>query len=142
MVVFQGPVLNILSKKYSECYLILAGNLILGVNFLMLLSENIYIIYTSTLFFAAGNGIMWPSVLSLLSKAAGKRFQGSVQGFASSLGSMASIAGLIAGGILYSSLGSLTFLVSAVTIYIVFILSFRLIKTQAYCEKKALTEPA
>jgi len=37
---------------------------------------------------------------SLLSKIAGRRYQGTVQGFASSLGSLASIFGLILGGLL------------------------------------------
>ncbi len=91
------------------------------------------ILYIAALLFAAGNGLMWPSVLSLLSKAAGKTYQGSVQGFASSLGSLASIIGLIAGGMLYSKIGAGTFLIAAFTIYAVFILSFRLISVEKIC---------
>lgn len=140
MVVVQGPVLGFASKKLSESVLIIAGNFILGINFLMLLSENTYMIYGSTIFFALGNGLMWPSVLSLLSKAAGKKYQGSVQGFAGSLGSLASIIGLVLGGILYSSIGAMTFLISAGVIYFVFILSFRLIKIQKPCDEKAKKE--
>ena len=41
---------------------------------------------------------MWPSVLATLSKAAGEKFQGAVQGFASSFGGVASIVGLTLGG--------------------------------------------
>jgi MFS transporter, DHA1 family, tetracycline resistance protein len=133
MVIVQGPVLSRVSKKISECRLIIAGNFILTINFLMLLSGNMYVIYASTVFFAVGNGLMWPSVLSILSKTAGKKYQGSVQGLASSAGSLASIIGLVAGGILYSNFGEWTFLISAITIFGVHILSFRLIKTQAYC---------
>jgi MFS family permease len=140
MVIVQGPVLSRLSKKYSESFLILSGNFILGINFLMLLPGNIYIIYLSTLFFAFGNGIMWPSVLSLLSKAAGRKYQGSVQGFAASLGSLASIIGLVAGGILYTNLGSVTFLISAITIFSVFVLSFRLLKIQDFCDQNTALE--
>jgi MFS transporter, DHA1 family, tetracycline resistance protein len=140
MVVVQGPVLSFVSKKISESVLIIAGNFILGINFLMLLSENTYIIYASTAFFALGNGLMWPSVLSLLSKAAGRKYQGTVQGIASSMGSLASIIGLILGGILYASIGAITFLVSACTIYLVFILSFRLLKIQKPCDEKATSE--
>ncbi len=142
MVVVQGPVLSFASKKLSESVLIIAGNFILGINFLMLLSENTYVIYASTAFFALGNGLMWPSVLSLLSKAAGKKYQGSVQGMASSMGSLASIIGLILGGILYSSIGTMTFLVSACTIYTVFILSFRLPHIQKKCDVKAAAAQA
>jgi MFS family permease len=140
MVFVQGPVLSRLSKKYPESYLIITGNFILVINFLMLLSGNIFVIYLSTVFFAFGNGIMWPSVLSMLSKAAGKKYQGSVQGFASSLGSLAGILGLIAGGILYAAAGNLTFLLSAITIFSVFVLSFRLVKTQSFCDQKAAME--
>jgi MFS transporter, DHA1 family, tetracycline resistance protein len=67
MVIVQGPVLSRVSKKLSESVLIISGNFILGITFLLLLSENTYIIYSSTIFFALGNGLMWPSVLSLLS---------------------------------------------------------------------------
>ncbi len=133
MVVFQGPVLSAASKKFPDSYLIIFGNLLLGTNFVLLLSEDMIIIYIAALLFAAGNGLMWPSVLSLLSKAAGITYQGSVQGFASSLGSLASIIGLIAGGMIYSRIGTGTFLIAAFTIYAVFILSFRLIRIEKIC---------
>jgi MFS family permease len=68
-----------------------------------------------------------------LSKAAGKTYQGSVQGFASSLGSLASIIGLVAGGMLYEKVGAVTFLITAITIYLVFLLSFRLIPIEKEC---------
>ncbi len=133
MVVVQGPVLSYLSKKFADSTLIILGNLILGTNFVLLLSSDMIIIYTAAALFAVGNGLMWPSVLSLLSKAAGKTFQGSVQGFAGSLASLASIIGLIAGGFLYSKIGAGTFLIAAFTIYAVFLLSFRLIRIEKVC---------
>lgn len=125
MVIVQGPVLSRLSKKVTESVLIITGNLLLVITFLMLLSGNSVIVFSSALFFAAGNGIMWPSVLSVLSKAAGKTFQGTVQGYASSLGSLASIIGLILGGIIYSAIGAYTFVISASVIFLVASLSFR-----------------
>jgi hypothetical protein len=76
----------------------------------------------------------------MLSKSAGKKYQGSVQGFASSLGSLASIVGLVAGGILYAGIGAMTFLISAGVIYLVFILSFRLLGIQKDCDTKAALE--
>ena len=54
------------------------------------------------LLFSLGNGLMWPSFLALLANAAGERFQGAIQGFGSSVGSLASIAG----GILYETVGA------------------------------------
>ena len=67
---------------------------------------------------ALGNGLMWPSVVSLLSKAAGERYQGAVQGVAGSLGAAASILGLILGGLLFGVLEGSVFLLSAGTIFV------------------------
>ena len=106
------------------------GSFILGSNFVLLTSSNTLVLYGAAVLFAAGNGLMWPSFLSILSKVAGEKHQGAVQGFASSSGSLASIIGLIAGGVLYTLLGAWTFLVSAFIIYAVFLFSFRLLSLQ------------
>jgi DHA1 family tetracycline resistance protein-like MFS transporter len=63
---------------------------------------------------AIGNGIMWPSLLAILSRTTEPTVQGAVQGFASSTGAVASIAGLLLGGALYQSLGNRVFLVAAI----------------------------
>jgi DHA1 family tetracycline resistance protein-like MFS transporter len=78
--------------------------------------------------FAVGNGLMWPSVMSILANRAGTVYQGTVQGVANSFASLASIIGLLVGGLLYNMLGATTFLVSAGVIFTVFIMSFRLMK--------------
>ena len=52
---------------------------------------------------------MWPSFMSILSRRAGTVHQGAVQGVAGSFGGLASIVGLIMGGILYDLLGGLFF---------------------------------
>jgi MFS transporter, DHA1 family, tetracycline resistance protein len=85
-------------------------------------------IYGAAVLFAVGNGLMWPSVMSILSKRAGTVYQGTVQGVANSFGSLVSIIGLMMGGLLYNMLGATTFLVSAGVIFTVFIMSFRLLK--------------
>lgn len=126
MVIVQGPVLSRVSKKVSESWLILVGNLILGTNFILLISYDIRLIYGAAVLFALGNGLMWPSVLSILSKVAGDKYQGTIQGFAGSIGSLSSIIGLIIGGLLYEIVGVLSFLISAGCIYFAFMLSFRL----------------
>jgi MFS family permease len=77
--------------------------------------------------FAIGNGLMWPSFLALLSKHAGGRFQGAVQGFSGSVGSLASIVGLLVGGIIYGLLGSQVFLISAGLAFLVALLALRLV---------------
>jgi hypothetical protein len=76
MVIVQGPVLGRLSRLFSDAQLIVAGSLILATNFVFLISRETVAVYASAILFAVGNGVMWPSVLSLLSKLAGSRFQG------------------------------------------------------------------
>ena len=128
MVLVQGPVLRKASKRFSEEKLVIIGSMILGTNFILLLSTDIIIIYGAAILFAVGNGLMWPSVLSILSKRAGTVQQGAVQGVANSFESLASIIGLTMGGLLYNTLGATTFLISSGVIFTVFIMSFRLLK--------------
>ncbi|MHA2431556.1 MAG: MFS transporter [Promethearchaeota archaeon] len=122
MAVVQGPVLGRLSDKVADSTLIMVGGIVLGTN--------IYVIYIAAVLFAVGNGLMWPSFLSFLSKSAGSKYQGSVQGFASSFGGVASIIGLIAGGVLYAYFDVTTFLLSAVLIYFVVVLSLVLVRIE------------
>jgi MFS family permease len=128
MVLVQGPILRRALKKFSEEKLVIIGSVILGANFALLISNNVVLIYGAAVLFAFGNGLMWPSVMSILSKRAGTIYQGAVQGVASSFASLASIIGLTTGGLLYNLIGTTTFLISAVVIFIVFILSFRLLR--------------
>jgi MFS family permease len=128
MVVVQGPVLRKALIKLSEEQLVIIGNMILGANFILFVSNNIVLLYAAAALFAIGNGLMWPSFMSILSYRAGIVHQGAVQGLAGSFGSLASIIGLTVGGILYSLFGSTTFVVSAGVIFATSILSFRLLK--------------
>lgn len=128
MVVIQGPVLRKALKKFSEQKLVIIGSVILGTNFILFMSNITFVIYGAVILFALGNGLMWPSFMSILSKRAGTTLQGAVQGVAGSFGSLASIIGLILGGTLYNLIGATTFLVSAGVIFSVFIMSFRLLK--------------
>lgn len=130
MVIVQGPVLGRLTDYFSDAPLAVAGSVILGTNFILLRSPSTSILYLAALLFALGNGLMWPSFLAILSKVATEQYQGAVQGFASSSGSFASIIGLVAGGFLYEALGATTFLGSAIIIYAVFALSFRLVSVE------------
>ncbi len=126
-VIVQGPVLARVSTIYSDATLCLAGNAVLGTSFVLLTSKSALVMYIAVALFSIGTGFMWPSFLSILSKQAGETHQGSVQGFAGSSGSLASIIGLILGGFLYVSIGPKTFLVSALVIFFTFLLSIRLI---------------
>jgi MFS family permease len=128
MVLIQGPVLKKALKNFSEEKLVIVGSVILATNFVLFYSNNIISICTAVVLFAVGNGLMWPSFMSILSKRAGTVHQGAVQGIAGSFGGVASIIGLIAGGVLYNLIGGVTFLISAAIIFSVFVMSFRLLK--------------
>ena len=130
MVLVQGPILRKALRKFSEEQLVIIGSVILGTNFILFVSPDIILIYGAAVLFAVGNGLMWPSVMSILSNRAGIVYQGTVQGVANSFGSLASIIGLLVGGLLYNVLGATTFLVSAGVIFSVFIMSFRLMKAK------------
>jgi len=128
MILVQGPVLRKALQKFSEEKLVVIGSLILGVNFALFMFNSTVLVYVALVLFALGNGLMWPSFMSILSKRAGTVHQGVIQGVGSSMGSLASIIGLILGGLLYNLIGPTTFLISAAVIFIVFIMSFRLLK--------------
>lgn len=125
MIFVQGPLLQAIAKKTSETPLVLAGSFLLIFNFGLLIINAEWAVYSSIVFFALGNGLMWPSFLSLLSRKGTEENQGQIQGVASSFGSLASIAGLIVGGTGYIFMGANTFAISVlsiltVTIYFLF----------------------
>jgi DHA1 family tetracycline resistance protein-like MFS transporter len=128
MALVQGPILRKALKKFSEEKLVVIGNLILGTGFILFVSNNIVSVGGALVLFAVGNGLMWPSFMSILSRRAGSKLQGAVQGVAGSFGGLASIIGLTLGGFLYNSIGGATFLISAGIIYAIFVMSFRLMK--------------
>ena len=113
MVVVQGPVLARLSKTVSESILVSGGSVVLSLGFGLLLGTHVVSIYLGAALIALGNGLMWPTFMAVLAKRAGHRFQGAVQGFASSLGAAASIVGLVGGGLLYTWVGPWVFVFSA-----------------------------
>ena len=127
MILIQGPVLRKALQILSEEKLVIIGSVILGINFILFVANSTTLAYVAVIFFALGNGLMWPSFMSILSRRAGTENQGVIQGVASSFGSIASIIGLIIGGVLYSIIGATTFLISAAVIFLVFIMSFRLL---------------
>lgn len=125
MVLVQGPLMSRIANRFSDYSLLIIGSLILSVQFFLLIPSTDSLAYLAIIFFALGNGTMWPSYLSILSACGSKNQQGSIQGIGSSFGSLASIIGLVLGGFLYSSIHSYTFLIAGSIIFAVFLLSFR-----------------
>ena len=116
MIVVQGPVLAFASSRWSDRTLMGCGGAILALGFVALSSSSIELIWSAAVLIALGNGLMWPTFMAVLSKAGDGPQQGTVQGFAQSGGAVASIIGLIAGGVLYVSLGGVLFWVAALII--------------------------
>ncbi len=114
MALVQGPVLAWTSRRVSDEALVVVGSLVLAAGFAGYVSESVVLIYGATAAVALGNGLMWPSLQALIANAAGRRSQGIVQGFASSSAAVASIAGLLLGGLLYEQVAGRIFLVAAV----------------------------
>ncbi len=125
LVIVQGPILTRVSRRVREKPLILAGLVLLAGSFVLMRAGDTPTLYGAAVVMAVGNGIMWPSVLSLLSKTGDQRHQGAVQGVAGSAGSLASIFGLLGGGLLYGGLGASIFLIPAVVAAIAFGLATR-----------------
>ncbi len=123
MATVQGPVLGRATRLWGDRALAVAGSLMLAVSFLFFTSRHSASIYGGVALLALGNGLMWPSVVSLLSLAAGRRHQGAVQGLAGSAGAIASILGLLVGGALYTSVESGVFGLASLTIFGVFFLT-------------------
>lgn len=116
MVVVQGPILARASGKLSDKTLAMGGTIVLSAGFVCLVREEIVAIYLAATLIALGNGLMWPSVMAMLSRVAGERHQGAIQGAGGSIGAIASIAGLIAGGLLYDWLGAYVFITAALIV--------------------------
>jgi len=96
------------------------------ISFVLLQYHDMVLVYTAAILFAIGNGIMWPSYLSLLGQMGEASDQGYIQGIASSAGSLASIVGLVVGGFLYSLFASTSFLFAAIVFIVVFGLALML----------------
>ncbi|NJL15086.1 MAG: MFS transporter [Microscillaceae bacterium] len=126
MIVVQGPVLGCLSRFFTEAALVAIGSLLLVLCFFGMASTQPAQIYAATTLYALGNGLMWPSFLSLLSRHGSEEVKGSIQGYANAVGSLASILGLMVGGFLFARLGEATFYLASGVLSLVFIFALSL----------------
>ncbi len=113
MMMAQGPLLAKLVNLTSSIRLILVGAILLAIGFSFLVSQNMLSLYLAISIMAIGNGIMWPSFLALLSQMGSARQRGVIQGYGASMGSMASMAGLILGGVFFELWGTTVFFLGA-----------------------------
>ena len=113
VVLVEGPVMSRISDTISEGPLAVAGCLVLALGFYLFTQPSEIAVYAGAVSYGVGTSILWPSFLSVLSKVGGDQYQGAIQGYAGSAGSLASIIGLVAGGLVYQQIGEGVFLVSA-----------------------------
>jgi len=125
MAFVQGPVLKRATKMWSDSQLVVYGSFILALSFLFYRGDSTLLIYSGAALLSLGNGLMWSSILSILSTSADERYQGAIQGFAGSAGSLASIIGLLAGGLLYQQLTDDIFILSSIVLFMVFLMSLK-----------------
>jgi DHA1 family tetracycline resistance protein-like MFS transporter len=111
---FPGPILGA------------AGSALIAASYLCFLGSSDAALFAGAVVYGVGNGIMWPSYLAILSQAGPPSAQGAVQGVASSAGSLASIGGTLAGGVLFEAMGARTFIVSAAALAVAAIAFARL----------------
>lgn len=117
------------AKIWSDRVLVLGGSLILAVSFPCFGAHDAAIIYFGTALLALGNGVMWPSLLSVLAQSTERDIQGAVQGFAGSVAAVASIIGLLGGGLLYRFMSAGVFVISAALTLLTFALAFAIPRT-------------
>lgn len=122
MVIAQGPLLSFASKHLERRFVFAIG---MGCLVLALVSYQLPagpITYFGAAFFAIGNGLSWPVFQARVSEISGDE-QGAVQGAVTSASSLASIAGLLLGGLLYPTLGGNLFFIAAGLFVVVLLLT-------------------
>ncbi|MEM7678630.1 MAG: MFS transporter, partial [Myxococcota bacterium] len=105
MIVAQGPLLSFVSARLSPSVIFVSGMLGLVIAFIAFALTPWWAPFLGAFLFAVGNGLAWPIFQARVAEAAAPEYQGSVQGAATSAGSLASIVGLIFGGIFYPWFG-------------------------------------
>ena len=65
---------------------------------------------------------MWPSFMALLFRTGKSTMQGTIQGYGNSMGSIASMFGLILGGVLFEFLATKVFIIGGVIFLIITVL--------------------
>jgi DHA1 family tetracycline resistance protein-like MFS transporter len=108
-IVVQGLFLPRLLKRFGDGRVAIGGLIAEIVGYALIASVVIFpsalLMYAGVLILAAGDGLLGPSLSGLLSRAAGNRSQGQVQGGSQSVQALARIIGPLGGGELYDRVG-------------------------------------
>ncbi len=119
-IVIQGTLVGRLTRAFGEHRLATVGALMLGVSLLSLpFTPRLAWMMAALVVLAAGHGLVFPSLTTLLSKASGSEEQGSVLGVGQSLGAAARATGPVTAGLLYDLKIPLPFLLSGLLALVV-----------------------
>ncbi len=98
----QGGLLGRIVKKLGEKGVIVTGAVSFAIGFLAVPSiHSVPLLYAAGFFIGVGQGLCYPALISLVSKAAPEAERGSMLGLATSVGSLARFVGPILAGFLY-----------------------------------------
>ncbi|MEL7249939.1 MAG: MFS transporter, partial [Bacteroidota bacterium] len=114
--------------RISECWLVMIGSLLIGLSFVSMTFATTAAVYLANVLLSIGNGIMWPSFLSIFAQRSDPSKQGTIMGYGNSTGSLASIFGLILGGILFSRIGPSVFFLGATLLFCITVASVGLVR--------------
>ena len=107
VAVIQGVFIGGLAKKLGERNLVVVGALSLAIGMAMIPSvDHARYLYLVAVFLALGQGLTYPSLTSLVTKASPAQEHGSMLGISSSVGSLSRILGPVFGGLLYDAGGA------------------------------------
>lgn len=105
-----------IARRLATPVIAACGCSLLIVAYLLISLSTVAALLAGAVSYGVGNGLMWPSYLTMLSRSGAPESQGSVQGVGSSAGSLASAIGTVTGGVLYVTIGVATFYVSAAVV--------------------------
>lgn len=107
VAVIQGGLIGRLAKRVGEKALVLIGALAFTIGFAAVPAIwRVPLLYVVAFFFAVGQGLTYPSLTSLISKAAPESERGSMLGLATAVGSLARFLGPIISGFFYDLAGA------------------------------------
>ena len=106
VALIQGALIGKFAKQLGEKTLIMIGTAAFTIGFAAVPAIwRVPLLYVVAFFFAIGQGLTYPSLTSLVSKAAPESERGSMLGLATSVGSLARFLGPIVSGFLYDLAG-------------------------------------
>lgn len=134
----QGGLMRLLSNKFSNRNLVLAGSffMMIGLGFLPY-GYNFLGVAIVISILSIGTGILQPTILSMISSYSPEHEQGSILGINQSFSAFARVLGPLWGGFAYDFFGyQFPFLTGAVFTFITFLLAFFLLNEKRLIEAK------